>query len=228
MKSDFWRYAVLYQYGGIYADIDVRSEKPVDQWLPPMSWRSMKNKEGSFLPGAKYEHLGDISYGMLSWQDCQVLLAPENRLHFVQWTIASVPGHPLLRSVLTLILEKAKNGIKIENEHFVHYHTGPGVWTEGITRFFKSEIGISEKEGPKTAKQLYDAVYHGDVRYNEIASKYKICIMGDTFYGANGKTAPEATKNLYGSTSWRTQPSWTKEMAALKRAKLDDQEEKNS
>lgn len=35
MKADFWRYAVMYVYGGLYADIDAISVKPIDEWLDP-------------------------------------------------------------------------------------------------------------------------------------------------------------------------------------------------
>jgi inositol phosphorylceramide mannosyltransferase catalytic subunit len=34
MKGDFWRYAVLYMYGGIYIDIDVQCKLPLESYLP--------------------------------------------------------------------------------------------------------------------------------------------------------------------------------------------------
>ena len=32
MKTDFWRYAVLYEYGGIYADLDIEPKRPIEEW----------------------------------------------------------------------------------------------------------------------------------------------------------------------------------------------------
>lgn len=35
MKSDVWRVAVVYVYGGIYSDLDTTCLKPVEEWLIP-------------------------------------------------------------------------------------------------------------------------------------------------------------------------------------------------
>jgi mannosyltransferase OCH1-like enzyme len=32
MKADFWRYAVLYFYGGVYTDIDTDPYKSIRDW----------------------------------------------------------------------------------------------------------------------------------------------------------------------------------------------------
>jgi mannosyltransferase OCH1-like enzyme len=43
MRSDFWRYAVIYMHGGIYGDIDTWCKRPVQQWLPaekPSEWEN--------------------------------------------------------------------------------------------------------------------------------------------------------------------------------------------
>lgn len=41
-------------------------------------------------------------------------------------TLVSVAKHPLFGAVIQAIVQAAKNGIDISNEHFVHAHTGPG------------------------------------------------------------------------------------------------------
>lgn len=33
MRGDMWRYLIIYHYGGIYADIDAISRKPIDTWI---------------------------------------------------------------------------------------------------------------------------------------------------------------------------------------------------
>lgn len=35
MKADVWRVAVVYVYGGIYADLDTKCLKPISTWLKP-------------------------------------------------------------------------------------------------------------------------------------------------------------------------------------------------
>ena len=36
-KADLWRYLIIYQYGGIYADIDCKCINPLRQWVNPNS-----------------------------------------------------------------------------------------------------------------------------------------------------------------------------------------------
>ena len=43
MRGDLWRYMVIYEYGGIYADLDTRCIKPIDSWL-------LKDKEMIVCP----------------------------------------------------------------------------------------------------------------------------------------------------------------------------------
>jgi len=33
MRSDIWRYLILYSYGGVYADLDTICLKPIEQWV---------------------------------------------------------------------------------------------------------------------------------------------------------------------------------------------------
>jgi mannosyltransferase OCH1-like enzyme len=33
VKSDFWRYLIIYKYGGVYADIDCRCVVPLQKWI---------------------------------------------------------------------------------------------------------------------------------------------------------------------------------------------------
>ncbi|KAI3432633.1 hypothetical protein D9Q98_004179 [Chlorella vulgaris] len=119
MRADFWRYAILYAFGGIYADIDVQALRPLHQWLPP-------EPDGVHWPPNNDTRIAP------SWSDCRFIVGLENNLHFCQWTIASVRGHPALKATIELILGLARNGIDMTYPHFVHKHTGPGVWTQAI------------------------------------------------------------------------------------------------
>lgn len=35
MRADVWRVCVVYIYGGVYADVDTRCLKPIEQWIKP-------------------------------------------------------------------------------------------------------------------------------------------------------------------------------------------------
>lgn len=64
-------------------------------------------------------------------EEYEMIVCPETNLHFCQWTFAASAGNPILKSVLDTIKEKLINPT-YGSPHFVHTHTGPAVWTEGI------------------------------------------------------------------------------------------------
>lgn len=107
MKADLWRYAVLYVHGGIYCDTDTICTEPVTSWLPE-----------------------DSSGGVC-------FCCEEGTPFFCQWTIASPPGHELLRRVIDLAIDRieADGGFDLEREEPVHYYTGPEIWTAAIKEY---------------------------------------------------------------------------------------------
>jgi hypothetical protein len=107
MRADFWRYLVVYTYGGMYADVDVEPNVSISEWF-----RDEKN-----------------------WQRCSMVVGQENAVHLSQWTFAATPKHPALKEVIDLIVARYQEGIKLDYQHFVHYHTGPGVFTNGIHKY---------------------------------------------------------------------------------------------
>ena len=66
-------------------------------------------------------------------EEYEMIVCPETDLHFCQWTFAASAGNPILKSVLDTIKEKLINPT-YGSPHFVHTHTGPAVWTEGIMK----------------------------------------------------------------------------------------------
>jgi inositol phosphorylceramide mannosyltransferase catalytic subunit len=90
--------------------------------------------------------LRPVSRWQLEWET--LLISLENQVHFGQWTIAAAPGHAAMKAVLKLILQRARAGIDTSYEHFVHKHTGPGVWTDAICEV----LGLPNK----CAAEIYD------------------------------------------------------------------------
>lgn len=107
MRADFWRYLVVYTYGGMYADVDVEPNVPIRDWL--------EDENG--------------------WQRCSMVVGQENSVHISQWTFAATPKHPALKAVIDLIVDRYQAGLKLNYTHFVHYHTGPGVFTTAIHKY---------------------------------------------------------------------------------------------
>ncbi len=61
--------------------------------------------------------------------------AEADGIHLCNWTFAATPDHPALSAVIDLIVERAAEGIDISYPHFVHRHTGPGVFRDGVKRW---------------------------------------------------------------------------------------------
>ena len=117
-------------------------------------------------------------------------------LHFCNWTMASSPRHPILKSILDQMVERSKDGINKHYKHFVHYHSGPGVVTKGISKFF--EIGDS---------------FHGKLRSFKVPKDYSTIV---SFYPDNYFSS-KYVNHLEASLNWKNKNynSWKSEMESL-------------
>lgn len=125
MKSDLWRYCVIFKYGGIYADADTICYKnPICM---------IKN---SLFVGV-----------------------PENINDLCQWVFSAPANSPLLKSVIDLSVERIRSAIKFKGRNFVHYYTGPTVFTEGIDKWLTTNKCATLKN-----KMNY-SVYHNNIMH---------------------------------------------------------------
>ncbi|GKZ37414.1 hypothetical protein AbraIFM66950_008937 [Aspergillus brasiliensis] len=121
LKSDFCRYLILFARGGIYNDLDV-------QLLRPLPWSVMGvATDGNGKPPAVVVGLeGDAATTGLP-------RSPQ----FVQWTMASVPGHPVFRDVLRSIVDRTAQFVPTQTagsdaDIDVMGWTGPSAWTDAV------------------------------------------------------------------------------------------------
>lgn len=115
-----------------------------------------------------------------------MIVCPENNIHYCQWTFAAAPKHPVIKSVLDYIKENIKNA-DYDQDHFVHKYTGPGAWTAGISRAlnYNTEILVE------------DSLL---INESENAKLYKFHCYG----GAQWRIFHfMSVKHLYGSQVWR-------------------------
>lgn len=160
LKADFFRYLVLLARGGIYTDIDTFALKSATEWLPAEVPRSSIG----LIIGIEADPDRE------DWRDWY-----SRRIQFVQWTIQSKPGHPVLRDVVATITEDTlrmkragilKSG-KLDKS--VVEFTGPAVWTDAIFRYFndpdyfemersKGNISFEHFTGMKAPKKVGDVV----------------------------------------------------------------------
>ena len=147
-------------------------------------WRYMViYKYGGVYADLDTECLEPISTWML--EDKDFIVCPETNEHFCQWTFAATPGHPILKSVLDLIKDRLISP-DYESQHFVHTHTGPAIWTEGINKALDSSVS-----------NLIDDYLLLNSSNN--AKLYKFhCYGGDQWRIFHFKSV----KHIYGSQEW--------------------------
>jgi len=123
-RADLIRYAVLYSYGGIYADLDTTPLRKIDEWaavyeIPPTATALIGIE--AFLHDERERKL--VSFA---------------RVHqYCQWTMMSAPKHPLMLGVLNLIHDVV-SGQKPTSSSVrfrVLETTGPGVFSDAVEAF---------------------------------------------------------------------------------------------
>ena len=116
MRADFFRLAAMYYEGGIYADVDVECNVPIQTW-----------DEGAI-------------------DRCEAVVGMENDSHICNWGFASRKGHPLFQRAMELSLSRfVDTAVDITNPHFVHGTTGPGIFTEAL-RDIAEQVGCVSEE----------------------------------------------------------------------------------
>ena len=125
----------------------------------------------------------------------RLLLAAENDVHLCNWTFAAEAGHPALKKMIELIVARAGEGIDLAYEHFVHRHSGPGIFTDGIRRW----LGQPEATPPELVADCTAGRLPEGVRIQDATA-------------FNGRHV----KHFFASVSWpEDYASWRKEREAL-------------
>lgn len=155
MRGDMWRYLVIYEYGGVYTDLDTLCKKPISTWMK---------------------------------DDKSFILCPENNFHLCQWTFAAEPRHPAIKSVIDLMVDRLSNNPDWNRLHFVHYHTGPAVWTDGILKY----LGVDNSD---------EKIIDNSLVWNTLEKSIE---SGTFCYGGEDWRIfhMDACQHLYGSQNW--------------------------
>ena len=124
-RADFFRYAVLYHYGGLYLDTDVECVVPLEDWL---------GEHVQLVVGVETE---------FSSVEEATLRSYARRRQYQQWTILSTERHPVMRLVLQKIAEIFRRGLLERfdiSDRGTLDRTGPGVWTDTVTEYLNAEL----------------------------------------------------------------------------------------
>ncbi len=130
LRADFMRYLVLAAEGGVYADLDVVCQEPIDAWIPP----AFQGKIGVVV-GVESDRLPVSNDADLYYDYRKYIWGINN------WTIMCKAGHPFMRfvaeSVARNLLEMARKQYRTLATMKLSYKevidsTGPRAFTDAF------------------------------------------------------------------------------------------------
>ena len=136
LRADLIRYLVLLGDGGVYSDIDTKSLKPIEDWVPA-AYKDYAN----VVVGIEYDRLEGNR-----WIDWTL------DLQLCTWAIMAKPGHPLLeltvdrviRGLKRLALKQGKtiSGVKPSFNEVLDT-TGPALFTHSVFDILSHSTGTN-------------------------------------------------------------------------------------
>lgn len=197
LRMDFFRYLILFAKGGIYADIDTFPLQPVPNWIPE---------------NVHPDELGMIIAVEVDSKSKNWAKSYHRRLQFGQFVIQSKPGHPILREIISRIVEDTFHRERLENLELLGNSnekqlqilkwTGSGVWTDVILNYFNDYI-ISSIYNQMTWKDFTDLKIPKLV--SDILVLPKKSFTSEIEIPADGKIDdPLAFVKHYSSKIWKT------------------------
>ncbi|EPX73256.1 alpha-1,6-mannosyltransferase Och1 [Schizosaccharomyces octosporus yFS286] len=185
LKADFFRYLVLLARGGVYTDIDTTPIKHINNWIP----EEYRNKDVRLIVGIEADP------DRPDWHDYYA-----RRVQFCQWTIAAVPGHPVLWELVHKITHGTwllhEKGELLEDTDAVMDWTGPGIWTDSVFDYLNWRYGPFSWEN---VTGIETPMLVGDVLILPITS----FSPGVYHMGSKSVNDPTAYVRHYFSGSWK-------------------------
>jgi alpha 1,6-mannosyltransferase len=145
---------ILAARGGIYADMDVSAVQGLRKWVP----KQYRNRAGAVV-GIEFDK-----------GDGQMISGFTHEVQLASWTLASAPGHPLLKLAVDRIKERLYALAEKQNctlpelepsDDEILETTGPASWTtivlEGLSRATGRQVTFADISG------LQEPTLFGDI-----------------------------------------------------------------
>eukprot|EP00421_Protoceratium_reticulatum_P018575 CAMPEP_0168375406 /NCGR_PEP_ID=MMETSP0228-20121227/9795_1 /TAXON_ID=133427 /ORGANISM="Protoceratium reticulatum, Strain CCCM 535 (=CCMP 1889)" /LENGTH=281 /DNA_ID=CAMNT_0008388373 /DNA_START=124 /DNA_END=966 /DNA_ORIENTATION=+ len=141
-RADAFRYLVVLQQGGYYADLDLELFTPIAQWGVPADVGLVVGYETA-------RHFGEQERDDVHFSRVE---------QFEQFFFAAAPGHPVLRRAAEIMRMKFKWGIEQTVEL-----SGPGTWSDAVHEFLYS--GAAERGAAVFMQSRPAGTQHDALRY---------------------------------------------------------------
>ena len=182
-RADMWRYAMLYTFGGIYADTDVVFYRDMYQCVFYDTWYNLSATPIRMILGIERDYFESE----LVWRPVEIGI----------WTIASAPGHYILKRAL----ERVIGAVEYRREHNLTFEpgderetielTGPAVFTDAVEDYLR-QYNISLTQ-----------VWRGNVQIGDVyilPTSGLACESTNRTYSCQG---PDACLKHYFRGSWK-------------------------
>lgn len=140
-RADLFRYVILHDVGGVYADIDTVCSRPVSEWAA----------HAHVVPSPRFVVGFEMVTNRPDWRQWYA-----NQFQLCQWTMAATPGHEILRRMLETIEGDYATFDSREKPVSVMFTTGPGLWSQVVQQYLKETYGVELGTGPYTFQHLAD------------------------------------------------------------------------
>ena len=220
LRADFMRYLVLAAEGGVYADLDVVCQEPIDTWIPP----AFQGKTGAVI-GVENDRLPVQNDADLYYDYRKYIWGINN------WTFMCKAGHPFMRfvaeSVARNLLEMARKQYRTLGTMKLSYKevidsTGPRAFTDALFAYASRVTG--KKFTHKDATMLEEPKLIDDILILPIRAMSTAEAERDEVEGAHSKDWPAVVFH-WSVGSWKDNHQQRPEDKAAAEAEANSQAE---
>jgi len=131
-RADLARYLVLYEYGGMYADLDMSAARPVRELLENYPKKGFFSFVEIVLSEKRAREIGEgepirKEGHRRGWNEI-----PEDPERIASYVFLCAPGHPVMLAILKEAKRRA--GLPVKRQYDVYYTTGPDLFTTVVHR----------------------------------------------------------------------------------------------
>ncbi len=123
-RCDVIRYMLMYQYGGVYSDLDVKPSISVDYLLEKYKWANVIFGIGREKPLEKCKHTTRVE--SIRNGELEIPIRVAN-----YFFISRIPYHPIWIDILKLAKKRAH--LPLNSQYGIIYTTGPDIVTTSIS-----------------------------------------------------------------------------------------------
>ncbi|KAI8613528.1 nucleotide-diphospho-sugar transferase [Chytriomyces sp. MP71] len=180
LKTDMLRYALIYQFGGVYADADTSCRRPIEEWF-------LGHNDATLIVGVEwyanfYSHMKDAEY---------------RKLQLTQWTFAAAPKHPALFKALEDISNRVIDLYTpelLKDVKNVEFIGGPQVMTKHVREYMMGfdesfeDLTPQQKDGEgyfHKSRVLVHPMYSFYTQYSGRWFSRQTDLVDHHFYGAS-------------------------------------------